>query len=181
LQVVVEPIVDAAAVELRASLEEDIEQVLTREMASSNLVDFTFVIGNPSLVIAGVATDLDENSEAFRNEVQAAESGLAEVFGVPTELVAVVLGASADEVEAIESADAFIKETIRTALEASLPGSQIERFTYQYGNPTIVEVTVKSDLERESEAFENEVRGAEYALEEALGVPVRLSVELATE
>jgi uncharacterized membrane protein len=181
LQVVVEPIVDAAAVELRASLEEDIEQVLTREMASSNLVDFTFVIGNPSLVIAGVATDLDENSEAFRNEVQAAESGLAEVFGVPTELVAVVLGASADEVEAIESADAFIKETIRTALEASLPGSQIERFNYQYGNPTIVEVTVKSDLERESEAFENEVRGAEDALEEALGVPVRLSVELATE
>jgi hypothetical protein len=113
--------------------------------------------------------------------VQAAESGLAEVFGVPTELVAVVLGASADEIEAIESADAFIKETIRTALEASLPGSQIERFTYQYGNPTIVEVTVESDLERESEAFENEVRGAEYALEEALGVPVRLSVELATE
>ena len=181
LQVVVEPIVDAAIVELRVGLEEDINQVLTQEMPGSNLVDFTFVIGNPSLVIAGVATDLDENSEAFRDEVQAAESRLTEVFGVPTELMVVVIGASADEVEAIRSADVFIEETIRTALEASLPSSHIERFTFQYGNPTLVEVMVKSELERESEAFESEVRGAEDALEEALGVPVRLSVEIATE
>jgi hypothetical protein len=40
---------------------------------------------------------------------------------------------------------------------------------------------VKSELERESEAFESEVRGAEDALEEALGLPVRISVEIATE
>ena len=181
LQVVVEPIVDAAAVELRAGLEEDISRVLTRELPSSNLVEFNFVIGNPSLVIAGVATDLDENSEAFKNEVQAAERALAEVFGVPTELIVVVVGTSEEEVEAIDSADVFIEETIRTALDASLPSSEVERFSYQYGNPTIVEVTLKSELTRESEEFQSEIRGAEEALEEALGVPVRLSVEIAAE
>jgi uncharacterized hydrophobic protein (TIGR00271 family) len=181
LQVVVEPFVDAASVELRAELDEDINQVLTREMPNIDVVDFTFVIGNPSLVVAGVATELDQNSEAFRNEVQAAENALAEVFGVPTELVVVLVGTSADAVEAVESADVLIEGTIHTALVASMPSSQIESFTYQYGNPTFVDVVVISELEPESEAFQSEVRSAEEALEEALDIPVRLSVEISSE
>jgi hypothetical protein len=181
IQVVVEPFVDAASVELREELEEDINQVLTREMPSFSVVDFTFVIGNPSLVIAGVATELDQNSEAFRNEVQSAENALEGVFGVPTELVVVVVGTSAAEVEAVESAGVLIEETIHTTLKTSMPSSQIESFTYQYGNPTFVDVIVISDLEPESEAFQSEVRSTEEALEEALDIPVRLSVEISTE
>ncbi len=181
LQVVVEPFVDAASVELRAELEEDINQVLTREMPNIDVVDFTFVIGNPSLVVTGVTTELDQNSEAFRNEVQTAENALAEVFGVPTELVVVVVGTSADEVEAVESAGVLIEEMIRTALVASMPSSQIESFTYQYGNPTFVDVVVISDLGPESEAFQSEVRSAEEALEEALDIPVRLSAKISAE
>jgi hypothetical protein len=181
LQVVIEPFVDAASVELRAELEEEIIQILTRELPSSEVVEFNFVVRNPSLVVAGVITEVDENSETFLNEVQTAEDALEEVFDVPTELVLVVVGTSADEVEAVESADVFIKETIHTALVASLPSSQIESFTYQYGNPTFVDVVVISDLEPESEAFESEVRSAEEALEEALDIPVRLSVEISAE
>lgn len=49
------------------------------------------------------------------------------------------------------------------------------------GNPTFVDVVVISDLEPESEAFQSEVRSAEEALEEALDIPVRLSVEISAE
>jgi uncharacterized hydrophobic protein (TIGR00271 family) len=181
LQVVIEPFVDAASAELRAELEVEISQVLAREMASSEVVEFNFVVSNPSLVVAGVVTEADENSETFRNELQAAEDALEEVFGVPTELVVVVVGTSAEEAEAIKSTGALIEETILSTLRASMPSSQIESLAYQYGNPTFVDVVVTSDLESESEAFQSEVRGAEAALEEALGLPVRLSVEMSAE
>jgi uncharacterized hydrophobic protein (TIGR00271 family) len=178
LQVVIEPFIDAASVELRAELEDEIGQILAQELPSSEVLEFNFVISNPSLVFAGVVTEVDENSETFRNEVQTAENALEEEFGVPTELIVVVVGTSTDEAEAIESMDVLIEHTILNTLTASMPSSQIESFTYQYGNPTFVDVLVTSDLQPESEAFKSEVRGAEAALEEALGLPVRLSVEM---
>ena len=181
LQVVIEPFVDAASVELRAELDEEISQVLTREMPSSNIVEFNFVVSNPSLVIAAVVTELDQNSEAFENEAQAAEDALENVFGVPTELIVVVVGTTAEEAEEVESTDILIEETILTTLKASMPSSQIESFTYQYGNPTSVEVVVSTDLDPQSEAFVNEVSSAEAALEEAFQIPVLLSVEISAE
>jgi hypothetical protein len=133
----------------------------------------------PSIVIAAAVTEVDENSETFLNELRSAENALQEVFGVPTELVVVVVGI--DEAEAIESTGVLIEETILTTLEVSMPSSQIESFTYQYGNPTFVDVVVTTDLQPESEAFQSEVRSAEAALKEALELPVRLSVEISAE
>ena len=63
----------------------------------------------------------------------------------------------------------------------AMPSSEIESFTFEYGNPTFVDVVVISDLEPESEAFQSEVRSAEEALEEALDIPVRLSVKISKE
>jgi hypothetical protein len=150
-------------------------------MASSNIVDFSFRTGNPSVVIAGVTTEIDENSETFQNEKEAAKNALSELFGVPTELLVIVVGRSTSEIESIQSADVFIEETIRNALEESMPSSQVERFTYQFGNPTIVHVVMTSGLENDSDTFQGEVRAAEDALKNDLGVPIRLTVETISE
>ena len=93
-------------------------------------------------------------------------------------------GEVTDEVKAIESiksADTFLTDTIGNSLNNSLPSSQVERFTYQFGNPTFVQATVITELSRDSETFINEVRTAEKAIEDALGVPVQLTVEISTE
>ena len=85
-----------------------------------------------------------------------------------------------DRLQGLDGAEQ-VRETIHTTLKSSMPSSQIESFTFDYGNPTFVDVVVTSDLEQESEAFQSEVHSAKEALEEALDIPVRLSVEISKE
>jgi hypothetical protein len=101
------------------------------------------------------------------------------VDGLPVELQVITTGATTDE--QVETSNAAFEEIINKTLAQNLQNSQLVEFTFQVGNPFIVEVTVTTDLDSTSEELLNEFEVVENALADALGITVLLDVSIQSE
>ncbi|MCK4727166.1 MAG: hypothetical protein KAT29_15240, partial [Anaerolineales bacterium] len=65
-----------------AAFTEVIEKTLNENLQSSELVDFTFSVGNPFIVEVTIATELDSTSEELLTEIEAVEDALSDALGI---------------------------------------------------------------------------------------------------
>ena len=174
LSVVLEPLVDADVAEFNLQAKTQIDRILEETIQSGTLVESVFLAGNPTIVFALVSTDADPESEPFASEIKNAEAAMTEAAGLPVELQVLTTGATTDE--QVETSNAAFAEIINQTLAQNLQNSQLVEFTFQVGNPFIVEVTVTTELESTSDELLNEFEAVEDALADALGITVLLDV-----
>jgi uncharacterized hydrophobic protein (TIGR00271 family) len=179
LSVVLEPLVDADVAAFNQEAKTQIDRILEETIKSGTLVESVFLAGNPTIVFALVSTDADPGSEPFANEIKDAEAAMMEVAGLPVELQVLTTGAEVDE--EMDTSNAAFAEIIDKTLAQNLQNSHLVEFTFQVGNPFIVEVTVTTELERTSEELLNEIEAVEDALADALGITVLLDVTIQSE
>lgn len=67
-------------------------------------------------------------------------------------------------------------EVIEKTLNENLQNSKLVDFTFEVGNPFIVEVTITTELDSTSEELLTEIEAVEDALSDALGIAVVLDV-----
>jgi len=77
-----------------------------------------------------------------------------------------------------ETSNAAFAEVIEKTLKENLHKSQLVEFTFEVGNPFIIEVTITTELESTSEELLNEFEVVEDALSDALGITVLLDVTI---
>jgi hypothetical protein len=179
LSVVLEPLVDADVAAFNQEAKTQIDRILEETIKSGTLVESVFLAGNPTIVFALVSTDADPGSEPFANEIKDAEAAMMEVAGLPVELQVLTTGAEVDE--EMDTSNAAFAEIIDKTLAQNLQNSHLVEFTFQVGNPFIVEVTVTTELESTSEELLNEIEAVEDALADALGITVLLDVTIQSE
>jgi uncharacterized hydrophobic protein (TIGR00271 family) len=179
LSVVLEPLVDADVAAFNLEAKTQIDRILEETIQSGTLVESVFLAGNPTIVFALVSTDADPVSEPFASEIKSAEAAMTEAAGLPVELQVLTTGTTISE-EA-ETSDAAFTEIIDKTLAQNLQNSQLIEFTFQVGNPFIVEVTVTTELDSTSEDLLTEFEVVEDALTEALGITVLLDVTIQSE
>ncbi len=174
LSVVLEPLVDADVAAANVEFEAQIDRILRQTIQSGELVESIFIPGNPTIVFALISTDADLDSEPLASEIQAAEAALSEAAGLPVELQVLTTGAEVGE--EVESSNAAFAETIEKILNESLRGSELVSFTFEVGNPFVVEATIRTELDQSSDEFLANIEATEDALAAALGIPVLLDV-----
>jgi uncharacterized hydrophobic protein (TIGR00271 family) len=179
LSVVLEPLVDADVAADNLEIINQIDRILEQTIQTGTLVDSVFLAGNPTIVFALISTDADPSSEPFASEIQSAEEAMTEAARLPVELQVLTTGATTDE--QAETSNAAFAEIIDKTLAQNLQNSQLVEFTFQVGNPFLVEVTVTTELERTSEELLNEFEAVEDALSDALGITVLLDVTIQSE
>ncbi len=157
----------------------DDDWLVEQTLQSGTLVDSVFLAGNPTIVFALVSTDADPAAEPFASEIEGAEDAMTEVDGLPVELQVITTGATTDE--QVETSNAAFEEIINKTLAQNLQNSQLVEFTFEVGNPFIVEVTVTTELDSTSEELLNEFEVVENALADALGITVLLDVSIQSE
>ncbi|UCG24171.1 MAG: TIGR00341 family protein [Chloroflexota bacterium] len=175
LSVVIQPVVDASVAEADAEVEATIGRILNEELTDMTVLGFKFAIGNPTLVLAAVQTELAYGSEEFNEQVGASEAALAQELGLPVVLSILPLE-TYDSTEAVDATDQALSEAIEEVLIESLTCCEIVSFSFQVGNPFLVTVTVMTDMDPASDEFLAQVRATEDALSDALGWPVKLTV-----
>jgi uncharacterized hydrophobic protein (TIGR00271 family) len=174
LSVVLEPLVDADVAAANADFSSQIERIFEEYISSGELIDSLVIVGNPTIVFAIVSTDADPSIEPFASEIQAAEAALSEAAGLPIELQILTTDASVST--EVDASNAAFAEIIEQTLNTSLKQCELVNFTFEVGNPFIVEATILTALDQDSEEFLIVIETAEEALSEALGVPVLLTV-----
>jgi uncharacterized hydrophobic protein (TIGR00271 family) len=179
LSVVLEPLVDADVAAANLAIQNQIDEILERTLQSGTLVDSVFLAGNPSIVFALVSTDADPDTEPFASEINAAEAAMTEAVSVPVELQILTAGTEVG-VEA-ETSNAAFADVIEKTLKENLQNSELVEFTFEVGNPFIVEVTITTELESTSEELIAEIEAVEDALSDALGITVLLDVTIQGE
>ncbi len=179
LSVVLEPLVDADVAAFNLEAKTQIDRILEETIQSGTLVESVFLAGNPTIVFALVSTDADPVSEPFASEIKSAEAAMTEIAGLPVELQILTTGATIGE-EA-ETSNAAFAEIIDKTLAQNLQNSQLVEFTFEVGNPFIVEVTVITELDSTSEDLLTEFEAVEDALADALGITVLLDVTIQSE
>jgi uncharacterized membrane protein len=179
LSVVLEPLVDADVAAFNLEAKTQIDRILEETIQSGTLVESVFLAGNPTIVFALVSTDSDPGSDPFASEIENAEAAMTEVAGLPVELQVLTTGTTISE-EA-ETSDAAFAEIIDKTLAQNLQNSQLVEFTFEVGNPFIVEVTVTTELDSTSEDLLTEFEVVEDALADALGITVLLDVTIQSE
>jgi len=65
-----------------AAFAEVIEKTLKENLQNSELVEFTFEVGNPFIVKVTITTELDSTSEELLNEFEVVEDALADALGI---------------------------------------------------------------------------------------------------
>ncbi len=98
---------------------------------------------------------------------------------LPVELQILTTGAQVGE-EA-ETSNAAFAEVIEKTLNENLQSSELVEFTFEVGNPFIVEVKVTTELDSTSDELLNEFEAVEDALADALGITVLLDVTIQSE
>jgi uncharacterized hydrophobic protein (TIGR00271 family) len=176
LGVVIEPIVDADVAAANVEFEAQIDQILNHNITSGELVDSVLIMGNPAIVFAMVSTDADPDSEPLASEIKAAEAALSEAAGLPVELQ--ILTTEAKRGDEVEASNTAFAETIEKTLKESLQNSTLVSFTFEVGNPFLVEAVVSTSFDSSSEEFAADKEAVEDALSEALGVPVLLNLTI---
>jgi hypothetical protein len=179
LSVVLEPLMDADVAADNMAFKDQIDRILERTLQSGTLVDSVFIAGNPTIVFALVSTDADPLLEPFANEIRAAEAALTDVAGLPVELQILITEAKVGE-EA-ETSNAAFAEVINKTLKDNLQNSELVDFTFEVGNPFIVEITITTELDSTSEELLAEIETVEDALSDALGITVLLDVTIQSE
>jgi uncharacterized hydrophobic protein (TIGR00271 family) len=178
LSVVIQPVVDASVAQADAEVEATIGRILAEQLTDMKMLGFIFEIGNPTLVLTAVQTELDSDSAEFNEQVRSAELALAQELGLPVVLSLLPLE-TYDSSGAIDATDQALSETIEEVLIESLTCCEIVSFSFQVGNPFLVTVTVMTDMEPASDEFLAQIQATEEALSIALGWPVRLTVIVA--
>jgi uncharacterized hydrophobic protein (TIGR00271 family) len=176
LSVVLEPLVDADVAAANLEIKTQIDRILEQTLQSGTLVDSVFLAGNPTIVFALVSTDANPVSEPFATEIKSAEAAMTDAAGLPVELQILTTGAKVGE-EA-ETSNAAFAEVIEKTLIQNLQNSVMVEFTFEVGNPFIVEVTVTTELDSTSDELLNEFEAVEDALSDALGITVLLDVTI---
>ncbi|MCK5314023.1 MAG: TIGR00341 family protein, partial [Anaerolineales bacterium] len=176
LSVVLEPLVDADVAAANLAIQTQIDDILERTLKSGTLVESVFLAGNPSIVFALVSTDADPATEPFVSEIRAAEAAMTEVVRVPVKLQILTVGTEVG-VEA-ETSNAAFADVIEKTLKENLQNSELVEFTFEVGNPFIVEVTITTELDSTSDELLNEIEAVEDALSDALGITVLLDVTI---
>jgi uncharacterized hydrophobic protein (TIGR00271 family) len=174
LSVVLEPLVDADVAAANMATQDQIDQILEQTIQSGELIESIFIPGNPSIVFALVSTDADPGTEPFVSEIKSAEAEMAVAVGLPVELQ--ILFTDPGINEAADSSNVAFEEIIHKTLKENLHNSELIEFTFEVGNPFIVEVRVTTELDPTSEVFISEIENTEEALSEALGITVLLDV-----
>jgi hypothetical protein len=174
LSVVLEPLVDADVIAANVEFEAQVDRILRQSIQSGELIDSVLIPGNPTIVFALISTDADPNSEPLVGEIQNAEAALTSAARVPVELQ--VLTTAAERGTEVESSNAAFAETIERTLKEKLRSSVLVSFTFEVGNPFLVEAVVSAGPDVSSEAIAADKSTAEATLSEALGVPVLLNL-----
>jgi hypothetical protein len=174
LFVVLEPLVDADVVAANIEFETQVDRLLRQSIQSGELIESVFIPGNPTIVFALISTDADPDTEPLASEIQAAEAALTNAARVPVELQ--ILTTAAERGGEVESSNAAFAGTIEKILNESLQNSELVSFTFEVGNPFIIEATISTELDRTSDEFVVNVETTEDALSDALGIPVMLDV-----
>ena len=65
-----------------AAFAEIIDKTLAQHLQNSQLVEFTFKVGNPFIVEVTVTTEFDSTSEELLTEFEAVEDALTEALGI---------------------------------------------------------------------------------------------------
>jgi len=180
LSVIIQPVVEASVARADAEVEALIEQTLDEQLTDMNVLGFVFDVGNPTLVLAVVQTDLGPSSEAFDEQTRAAEAALTQALGLPVALnILTVASYDSGSAEAVDATDKALTEVIEEILVESLTCCEVLTFSFQVGNPFLVTVSVTTDMDPASDEFLAQVQATETALAIALGWPVKLTVIVA--
>jgi uncharacterized hydrophobic protein (TIGR00271 family) len=179
LSVVLEPVLNADVATANLVFADQIDQILDRQLQSGEVIDSVFVVGNPTIVFALVSTDTDPGSEPFASEIENAEAAMTEAAGVPVELH--VLTAAAQVDSQVDTSNEAFSEIIESTLNEELQNSELVGFTFEVGNPFIVEATISTELDSASEELRAGMEAAEDALSDALGITVLLGVTVRPE
>jgi hypothetical protein len=174
LSVVLEPLLDADVAETNIEFESQINQIVRENIQSGTLIESVFFPGNPTIVFALISTDSDPISEPLASEIEAAETAMTEAAGLPVELQ--ILTTEAKIGEEVESSNAALSEIIEKTLNESLQIGELVGFTFDVGNPFIVEVTIITELDPTSDEIVSNIKAVEEALSDALGIPVLLEI-----
>jgi hypothetical protein len=147
---------------------------LDQFIQSGSPIDSIFIAGNPTIVFALISTDADPHTEPFTSEIKTAETALANALGVPVELQ--ILTTETRVGEAAESSNAAFAEIIEQTLNENLQNSKLVDFSFEVGNPFIIEIAISTELDPTSEDLISDIETAEEALSAALDITVLLDV-----
>ena len=179
LSVVLEPLVDADVAAANLEIETKIDIILEQSLQSAKLVDSVIIVGNPTIVFALVITDADPGTDPLASEIKAAEAAMTGAAGVPVELQVLTAGTGVSE--EVETSNAAFEGIIEQTLKGNLQNSELVEYTFEVGNPFIVEITVTTELDSTSEELLNEFEAVEDALADALGIAVLLDVTVQSD
>jgi len=179
LSVVLEPLVDADVAAVNLEFQNQFDKILEQTIQSGKLVDSVFIAGNPTIVFALVSTGADPGIDPFVSEIKSAEASMNEAARVPVELQILTTGIQVGEQTA--TSNAAFTEVIEMTLTENLQSSELVDFTFEVGNPFIVEVTIATELDSTSEELLTEIEAVEDALSDALGITALLDVTIQSE
>jgi uncharacterized hydrophobic protein (TIGR00271 family) len=166
--------------EVNEDMEAVIEEILTMAMPSMTLLNYSFVLGNPTTVVAYVSTSLDSQSEQFAIEVFSAELLLSQAIGLPVQLTVIPLSPTATPTLTIEpeiGTTPALNFQIETTIRETLQNSTLVTFSYQdQGNRFDIEVFLRTAVALDSPELQADVVAMQAALETFLGKPVRLEL-----
>ncbi len=86
--------------------------------------------------------------------------------GLPVELQILTTGATV--IEQADTGNAAFAEIIETTLILNLQNSELVEFTFEVGNPFIVEITITTELDSTSDELLTEFEAIEDALADTL-------------
>jgi hypothetical protein len=179
LSVVLEPLVDADVAATNLATHDQIDRILKETLHSGKVIDSVFIVSNPTIVFALVSTDADPGTEPFVSEIKTAEAEMAGVIGVPVELQ--ILTTETSVGDEAETSNAAFAEIIEKTLKENIHNSVLVEYTFEVGNPFIIEVIITTELDSTTEEFISEIESTEDALSEALGITVLLDVTIQPE
>jgi uncharacterized hydrophobic protein (TIGR00271 family) len=176
LQVIIEPLIDADVAEAKLEIKAVFDQILENTIQSGELIDSVTIAGNPTIVFALISTEADPESYPMLSEIEAAKAALTKQVGLPVELKIIALHPQLEE--DVKTSNEVFAHTIEATLNENLQSSELVEFTFEVGNPFIVEITVFTELDSTSEELLSDFETAEGALSDALGIPVLLDVTI---
>jgi hypothetical protein len=177
LAVIVQPVIEASVAQTDAEVEALIGDLLDEKLIDMSVLGFVFEVGNPTLVVAAVDTELERGSVAYNEQAGSAEQALAEGLGLPVVLTLFIVE-SFDTTGSVDATEQALTETIEEVLNDSLTCCQVLSTSFQVGNPFLVTAFVATEMDPADEAFLAQVQAAENNLGAALGWPVNLMVAI---
>ena len=115
-----------------------------------------------------VEPQADVSPEEYSQDIEETQVALSSALGLPVELGLINIETSGTG-ELVEQTELALAEVIEQVILETLQHSQLVSFSFVVGNPFVVNITVTTDLDPDSEEFEQEMRDLEAALSEGQG------------